>query len=59
MACCSKIRQRRIAPIRDLLGSIDTSHVVGLRDRVLLGTLAYTGARIGAIARLRRGDLED
>ena len=39
--------------------SIDTSHVVGLRDRALLGTLAYTGARIGAIARLRRGDLED
>ena len=30
-----------------------------LRDRALLGTLAYTGARIGAVARLRRGDLED
>ena len=25
----------------------------------LLGTLAYTGARVGAVARLRRGDLED
>lgn len=37
----------------------DTAHVVGLRDRALPGTLAYTGARIGAIARLRRGDLED
>ena len=24
-----------------------------------MGTLAYTGARIGAVARLRRGDLED
>ena len=48
-----------IPQARDLLGSIDTSHVVGLRDRALLGTLAYTGARIGAIARLRRGDLED
>ena len=44
---------------QDLLGSIDASHVVGLRDRALLGTLAYTGARIGAVARLRRGDLED
>ena len=44
---------------QDLLGSIDTSHVVGLRDRALLGTLAYTGARIGAVARLRRGDLDD
>ena len=48
-----------IQQARDLLASIDTSHVVGLRDRALLGTLAYTGARIGAIARLRRGDLED
>jgi site-specific recombinase XerD len=48
-----------IQQARDLLGSIDTSHVVGLRDRALFGTLAYTGARIGAIARLRRGDLED
>ena len=48
-----------IPQARDLLGSIDTSHIVGLRDRALLGTLAYTGARIGAVARLRRGDLED
>ena len=48
-----------IQQARNLLASIDTSHVVGLRDRALLGTLAYTGARIGAIARLRRGDLED
>ena len=48
-----------IEQARDLLSSIDTSNVVGLRDRALLGTLAYTGARIGAIARLRRGDLED
>ena len=32
---------------------------MGLRDRALLGTLAYTGARIGAVARLWRGDLED
>ena len=48
-----------IQQARDLLGSIDTSHVVNLRDRALLGTLSYTGARIGAVARLRRGDLED
>ena len=48
-----------IQQARNLLASIDTSHVVGLRDRALLGTLAYTGARVGAIARLRRGDLED
>ena len=48
-----------IPQARDLLGSIDTSHVVGLHDRALLGTRDYTGARIGAVARLRRGDLED
>ena len=48
-----------IPQARDLLGSIDTSHVVGLRDRALLGTLAYTGSRIGAIARRRRADLKD
>ena len=48
-----------IQQARDLLISIDTSHLVDLRDRALLGTLAYTGARIGAIARLRRGDLKD
>ena len=46
-----------IPQARDLLGSIDTSHVVDLRDRALWGTLAYTGARIGAVARLQRGDL--
>ena len=48
-----------IQQARNLLGSIDTSHVVGLRDRAMPGTLAWTGARVGAIARLRRGDLED
>lgn len=48
-----------IQQARDLLGSIDPSHVVGLRDRALLGTLAYTGARVGAVAGLRRDDLEN
>ena len=48
-----------IQQARDLLASLDLSHVVGLRDRALLGTLAYTGARVGALARLRRGDLKD
>src|SRR5262249_53723088 len=42
-----------------LLLSIKTSDVVGLRDRAVLGTLAYTGARIGAVANLRMGDLRD
>ena len=54
-----KTPQLAIQQARDLLASIDLSHVVGLRDRALLGTLAYTGARVGALARLRRGDLEN
>ena len=31
----------------------------GLRDRAVLGTLIYTGARVGAISRLRIQDLRD
>ena len=42
-----------IAEIRKLLASIDTSHIVGLRDRAILGVLVYTGARRGAVASLR------
>ena len=44
---------------RKLLRSIDLGHVVGLRDRAVLGVLAYTGARVGAVARLRLGDLRN
>jgi integrase/recombinase XerD len=39
-----------------LLHSIKTGHVVGLRDRAVLGVLAYTGARVGAVAKLRLSD---
>ena len=39
-----------------LLESIDTSHVVGLRDRAILGTLYYTACRDGAAAKLRIRD---
>ena len=42
-----------------LLRSLDLSHIVGLRDRAVLGVLTYTGARVGALARLRRGDLQE
>ena len=48
-----------IAQARALLASLDLSHVVGLRDRAVLGTLTYTGARVGAVARLRLQDLRD
>ena len=44
---------------RQLLGSIRTKDVYGLRDHAVLGTLIYTGARVGAISRLRMEDLRD
>lgn len=44
---------------RMLLGAIDTSHVVGLRDQAIVAILIYTAARIGAVAKLRRGHLYD
>jgi site-specific recombinase XerD len=40
-----------------LLAGIDTATLAGLRDRALIGTLAYTAARVGAVAALRCGDL--
>ena len=49
----------QIEQARALLRSIDVSDPVGLRDRAVLGVLAYTGARIGAVAGLRMGDLQD
>ena len=42
--------------VTQLLASIDTSHVVGLRDRAILATLYYTACRDGAAARLRIRD---
>ncbi|REJ92341.1 MAG: integrase [Planctomycetota bacterium] len=44
---------------RRLLASIDTSHVVGLRDRAIIAVLIYTAARVGAVSRLRRADFYD
>ena len=44
---------------RHLLASFDTSRLSGLRDRALFGTLAYTGARVGAVTNLRLQDLRD
>jgi site-specific recombinase XerD len=41
---------------RQLLASIDTSHVVGLRDRAIIAILIYTAARVGSVAKLRRDD---
>lgn len=44
---------------RQLLDSLDSARPVGLRDRAILGTLTYTGQRVGALARLRLQDLRD
>lgn len=45
-----------IEQTRKLFKSVDVSNVVGLRDRAVLGVLAYTGARVGAVAKLRLSD---
>ncbi len=41
---------------RALLQSIDTSNVVGLRDRAAIAILIYTAARVGAVAKLTHAD---
>jgi integrase len=42
---------------RILLDSIDTTSVVGLRDRALMGLMVYTFARVGAVTRMRVEDM--
>jgi integrase/recombinase XerD len=42
--------------MRDLVEAIDTSHVVGLRDRALIALMAYSFARIGAAVSMRVED---
>jgi integrase/recombinase XerD len=41
---------------RKLLDSIDTVHVVGLRDRALIGTMVYSFARVSAVVSMRMRD---
>jgi site-specific recombinase XerD len=41
---------------RQVLATINTSHVVGLRDRAIIAILIYTAARVGAVAKLRLQD---
>ena len=48
-----KTPELTIRQARRLLASIETNHVFGLRDRAIVGTLIYTGARVGALTRLR------
>ena len=41
---------------RELLDAIDTSPVVGLRDRALIATMIYTFGRVGAVIKMRGED---
>lgn len=41
---------------RKLLDSIDTSTIVGLRDRALIGVMVYSFARVGAVVTMRVED---
>lgn len=41
---------------RQLLDSIDTSTIVGLRDRALIGVMVYTFARVGAVVSMKVED---
>jgi len=51
-----KTAEISIDQARKLFKSIDVSTPMGLRDRAILGVLAYTGARVGAVAKLRLSD---
>jgi site-specific recombinase XerD len=41
---------------RKLLDSIDASHVVGLRDRALIGAMVYSFARVSAVVNMKVRD---
>jgi integrase/recombinase XerD len=51
-----KTAEITVCQAKKLFKSLDTSNVVGLRDRAVIGVLAYTGARVGAVTKLRLGD---
>jgi integrase len=38
---------------------VEVADAVGLRDRAIIATLAYTACRAGAVAKLRLGDFQD
>jgi site-specific recombinase XerD len=46
-----------IEQARHLFKSINTATVAGLRGRAVIGVLAYTAARVGAVAKLRIRDM--
>ena len=52
MAVEGKTPEIGVEQARTLLTSIDVTNPVGLRDRAILAVLAYTAARVGAVANL-------
>lgn len=44
---------------RTLLKSLDTTDIVGLRDKCIIAILIYTAARVGAVAKLKCKDFYD
>ena len=48
---------REPSAARTLLGAIDTSTVVGLRHRAVVGLMVYTFARVGAAVQMRADDV--
>jgi integrase len=46
-----------LAEARQLIDAIDTSNVIGLRDRALIGLMVYSFARIGAAIGMRVEDV--
>ena len=43
-------------PMGQMLGSIDTSELIGLRDRALIALMGYTFARVGAAVAMKVED---
>ena len=41
---------------RQLLDSIDTTNIVGLRDRAIIATMVYSFARVGAVVAMNKED---
>jgi integrase/recombinase XerD len=42
---------------RQLLDSIESNTLIGLRDRALIGTMVYSFARVGAVVTMKVGDV--
>ncbi|MFK7849659.1 MAG: tyrosine-type recombinase/integrase [Akkermansiaceae bacterium] len=45
-----------VEELQDLFGSIDTSHVVGLRDRALIAAMFYSFGRVSAVISMQVKD---